>query len=242
MQLFYSSNGTTLTTFNHEDKNTTRWGAGANRNDMNIYAKKGDLVIVTEATKNNGYPHDKNRVAELLSLNEPYKVVKTDVGDCATRVYLDGFVLSFNSVNFEDYKPIEVERENTLVTCTILDRLEKDAATANPTTPSSNKAVESVEEAAEWYEKIRTGLVNERPLYNGFIVGASWQKQQDNDEVEPLIRTLQNIASSMHDTGREGCTYNDTEYDSLTVVYGYNLAVDAFKQIASTALSTINKK
>jgi len=28
------------------------------------------------------------------------------------------------------------------------------------------------------------------------------------------------------DSGREGCTYGDTDYDSLSAVYGYNLAVD----------------
>lgn len=28
------------------------------------------------------------------------------------------------------------------------------------------------------------------------------------------------------DTGREGCTYGDTDYDSLSVVYGYNLAIE----------------
>ena len=28
------------------------------------------------------------------------------------------------------------------------------------------------------------------------------------------------------DMGREGCTYGDTDYDSMTVVYGYNLGVE----------------
>lgn len=33
---------------------------------MNIYAERGDLVIVTEATKNNGYSVDKKKVEKYL--------------------------------------------------------------------------------------------------------------------------------------------------------------------------------
>jgi len=36
------------------------------------------------------------------------------------------------------------------------------------------------------------------------------------------------------DSGRAGCYYGDTDYDSLPVVYGYNLAIaDAIKDIES---------
>ncbi len=33
------------------------------------------------------------------------------------------------------------------------------------------------------------------------------------------------------DTGREGCTYNDTEHDSISVVYGYNLALEYIENL-----------
>lgn len=35
-----------------------------------------------------------------------------------------------------------------------------------------------------------------------------------------------NIERMKDDSGREGCTYGDTNYDSLSAVYGYNLAID----------------
>lgn len=34
-----------------------------------------------------------------------------------------------------------------------------------------------------------------------------------------------NIERMKDDSGREGCTYGDTNYDSLSAVYGYNLAI-----------------
>lgn len=71
---------------------------------MNIYAKRGDLVIVTEATKNNGYSVDEEKVEKYLSLNTPYEIDKTVVHDFSTDVYLVAFPSRiFNSVNFEDF-------------------------------------------------------------------------------------------------------------------------------------------
>lgn len=41
-----------------------------------------------------------------------------------------------------------------------------------------------------------------------------------------LLGVVERISRMKDDTGREGCTYGDTDYDSMTVVYGYNLAID----------------
>jgi len=37
---------------------------------------------------------------------------------------------------------------------------------------------------------------------------------------------IERIRSMKDDSGREGCTYGDTEYDSVSAVYGYNLAIE----------------
>ena len=37
---------------------------------------------------------------------------------------------------------------------------------------------------------------------------------------------VERVSRMKDDSGREGCTYGDTDYDSMTVVYGYNLAID----------------
>lgn len=47
---------------------------------------------------------------------------------------------------------------------------------------------------------------------------------------------LQKINNTSEDSGKEGCTYGDTDYDSLSVVYGYNTAISQFKEIAKEAL------
>jgi len=37
---------------------------------------------------------------------------------------------------------------------------------------------------------------------------------------------IDQISIMKDDSGREGCTYGDTDYDSMSAVYGYNLAID----------------
>jgi len=44
------------------------------------------------------------------------------------------------------------------------------------------------------------------------------------------INILRVLDSSFEESGREGCKYGDTDYDSLSVVYGYNLALSYMKQ------------
>lgn len=47
-----------------------------------------------------------------------------------------------------------------------------------------------------------------------------------------LYETVYKIMDmSMDDSGREGCTYGDTAFDSQSVVYGYNLAIDHIQDI-----------
>lgn len=44
------------------------------------------------------------------------------------------------------------------------------------------------------------------------------------------------------DTGRAGCSYNDTEFDSESVVYGYNMAIDyCGEKILSLEAELINQ-
>ena len=70
---------------------------------MNIYAKQGDKVKVTEETIENGYYCDSLKVKELLELNKVYTVDHMEVGRSYSSVILKEFPdLMFNSVNFED--------------------------------------------------------------------------------------------------------------------------------------------
>ncbi len=68
---------------------------------MDINAKLGYKVTVTEQTINNGYPHDKVQANKYLKVGEVYTVHHTDVGSWHTDVYLIEFPkISFNSVHF----------------------------------------------------------------------------------------------------------------------------------------------
>lgn len=51
-----------------------------------------------------------------------------------------------------------------------------------------------------------------------------------------LIDALEKIINQSEDIGREGCTYGDTDFDSLSVVYGSNQQLSYDKNIATTAL------
>lgn len=44
--------------------------------------------------------------------------------------------------------------------------------------------------------------------------------------IEKEKEWISRISEMKDDSGREGCTYGDTHYDSLSAVYGYNLAID----------------
>lgn len=58
-------------------------------------------------------------------------------------------------------------------------------------------------------------------------------KQQNAD----LLEALNKITNLSEDKGREGCTYSDTDYDSMSTVYGYNLALAYSKEIAEKAIN-----
>lgn len=78
---------------------------------MNIYAKPGHKVIVTEESAKNGYRADQDKIRNVLEIGKVYIVDSIDVGDWETTVYLEGQTLGFNSVNFEDYEdPDELKK------------------------------------------------------------------------------------------------------------------------------------
>lgn len=71
------------------------------RKTMNIWALKGHIVKVTEATVNNGYDFDSEKVKKNLEIEKHYTVKYTNVGQSSTQVVLQEFPdLKFNSVNF----------------------------------------------------------------------------------------------------------------------------------------------
>lgn len=77
---------------------------------MNIYAKPGTKVKVTEQTAKNGLLGDKEQVQRLLDIGKEYTVAYTEVGQSRTIVYLQELPGErFNSVNFIE---IEAEEKN----------------------------------------------------------------------------------------------------------------------------------
>lgn len=70
--------------------------------NMNIYAKPGDKVMVTEESSRHGYDHNKAAVKERLSLNTVYIVEEMEVHNFSSSVKLQGIDWWFNTVNFED--------------------------------------------------------------------------------------------------------------------------------------------
>lgn len=71
---------------------------------MDIYAKKGHKVIVTEQGMRNGWKSDEENVAKHLKVDGIYTVERTEVSSWSTAVYLQEIPgVRFNSVHFEDY-------------------------------------------------------------------------------------------------------------------------------------------
>jgi chromosome segregation ATPase len=74
-------------------------------------------------------------------------------------------------------------------------------------------------------------------VYNSAIADLKAIRSKNPDpEIERLREALNIIQNSHEDSGRAGCTYGDTKYDSLSAVYGYNLCLEGMKSIASSAL------
>lgn len=72
---------------------------------MNIYAEKGDKVIVTKDSIKRGYDADKDRAKKYLDVGKVYTVEKLNVYSTHSWVYLLEFPDKvFNSVQFEDFK------------------------------------------------------------------------------------------------------------------------------------------
>lgn len=67
---------------------------------------------------------------------------------------------------------------------------------------------------------------NENTTYVAKLISESYHKA--GTPVKPVVLSnLPETIERMKDFGgREGCTYSDTEYDSLSAVYGYNKAIE----------------
>ena len=69
--------------------------------DLDIYAPKGTLVVVTDTTAKNGYATDKIMVEKYLKRNTPYEIERTVVAGWSTAVFLKHLPsMSFNSSMF----------------------------------------------------------------------------------------------------------------------------------------------
>lgn len=55
-------------------------------------------------------------------------------------------------------------------------------------------------------------------------------------------KVIDRILNMSEDSGRSGCTYGDTDFDSLSVVYGYNMALNEIKDILKPFKSEPLKK
>ncbi len=68
---------------------------------MDIYAKKGTLVMVTEKSAKKGYESDSEHVKKHLTIGQVYTVEKTFVEPFSSEVFLVEFPnILFNTVNF----------------------------------------------------------------------------------------------------------------------------------------------
>ena len=68
---------------------------------MNIYAKKGEKITVTENTIKSGHISDQRKASEFLEVGKWYTVERTDVGKWSTEVFIQEVPgLGFNSVHF----------------------------------------------------------------------------------------------------------------------------------------------
>jgi|ERR1035437_3254805 hypothetical protein len=59
------------------------------------------------------------------------------------------------------------------------------------------------------------------------------------DSTSILKETLEHIINLSEDRGVKGCTYGDTDYDSISFVEGYNFCLSNIKEVAQKAIDKI---
>jgi len=73
---------------------------------MNIHAKEGDKIIVTEKTIKNGSDTERSRAEKYIEVGKIYTVDSIVVMAWTSRVFLKELPkLMFNTVLFKDYRP-----------------------------------------------------------------------------------------------------------------------------------------
>jgi len=78
---------------------------------MNIYAKKGEKITVTEETIKNGSDTDRRRVEKYIAVGKTYTVDSIVVMAWSSRVFIKEVPkLPFNTVLFKDQEP-EISKE-----------------------------------------------------------------------------------------------------------------------------------
>jgi hypothetical protein len=80
---------------------------------MNVYAKRGFKVIVTEGSAERGHDSDVAKITNLLEVGKVYTIDYTRVYPCHTTVRLEEVPgVDFNSVNFIDFSPKQSEADD----------------------------------------------------------------------------------------------------------------------------------
>lgn len=64
-----------------------------------------------------------------------------------------------------------------------------------------------------------------RKLKSDILASELYSTNKRIREIENKLKSLSN-RKFYRESGRSGCTYGDTEYDSASVAYGYNMAID----------------
>lgn len=75
------------------------------------------------------------------------------------------------------------------------------------------------------------------PLYQSAIVESESLANAKLIAAAPnMLDALESIANMNEGKGQEGCTYGDTNFDSLSAAYGYNTALDQIKKMIESAI------
>jgi len=64
-----------------------------------------------------------------------------------------------------------------------------------------------------------------QPVLDAVLAAITTYHQHQVNSVD-LADAVERVSRMKDDSGREGCTYGDTDYDSMSAVYGYNLAIE----------------
>lgn len=136
--------------------------------------------------------------------------------------------------NFHDHK-------NVVPLDKCISLMQEYHAQFSPVSQKEGELTEEIREAAnrDWLLRPTESEFKNRHIA-AFTRGTNWKQGKETEmqaRIDELEKVLNHINQFGQDEGRDGCTYGDTDFDSISAAYGYNQCLNHVQNLAKEVLN-----